>query len=561
MNESLDLRQYLALALKWWWLVVLAVLIGTVAAFWANQRQPRVYRATTAVIVGQSIQATELTSNDILTSQRLAQTYADIARRQPVLHSVVDRLSLADTWSGLKGRVTVTSVRDTQLLEISVEAGSPEEARVTADELAHQLILLSPTALQNQEQDENKRFARQRVEDLQRKISAGQAQLATLEAGMSGSLAAEQVQEIQAEINDLEKLINEWENNYTQLLIFVEGDKSPNYLAVVEPAQANPQPIRPQVLTNTLLGGVMGLLLALGFIVLFEYLDDTLKSTADLSQAASLAALGGVGYIDGKTYADKLIISKDPFSPAAEAYRIVRSNIQFMSVDRPLKTILVTSPTTQEGKSVTAANLGVIMAQAGLTTILVDADLRRPVQQEIFQVPANTMPMSGLTELLCSPETKAGSYLIKTAIANLQLLTSGALPPNPVELLGSQRMGQVLAQLSELADVVIVDSPPVVMVADAAVLSARLDGVVLVAKAGHTRLAALREATLNLQQADAHLLGGILNQLSPRKNYGNYYYRSPYTSRAKTRPSAQSGSQRRWQWLPSLNTSILRKKV
>ncbi len=549
MNESLDLRQYLALALKWWWLMVLAVLVGAVAAFLVSQRQPRVYQATAKIIVGQSIQATELTTADILTSERLAQTYANIARLQPALQAVVDTLSLHDSWQALRERVKVTPIRDTQLLEISVEAASPEEARVTADEVARQLILLSPTALQNQEQNENKRFARQRLEDLQTKISAGQEQLAALQASMSGSLAAEQVQKIQADINDLEKLINDWENNYTQLLIFVEGNKSPNYLAVVEPAQASPKPIRPQVTTNTLLAGVVGLLLALGIIFLIEYLDDTLKSPLELSQAVDLAALGVVNHIEGKTYHDKLISSKDLFSPASEAYRIIRSNIQFMSVDRPLKTILITSPTPEEGKSVTTANLAVVMAQAGLNTILIDGDLRRPVQHEIFQIPANSLLLGGLTELLCTPEARADSYLRKTAIANLHVVTSGALPPNPVELLGSQRMSQVLAQLSELADVVIMDSPPAAVVADAAVLSTKLDGVVLVVRSGYTRLTALRQAVLSLQQAGAHLLGGVFNQLSRRKSYGYYYYyRSRYASTPQAQPAARS--HRRWQWLP-----------
>lgn len=551
MNDALDLRHYLALGLKWWWLMVLAVAVGAGAGYLVSQRQARVYQATTKIIVGQSIQATELTTADILTSERLAQTYANIARLQPVLQAVVDRLSLSDDWQKLRERVQVSPVRDTQLLEISIEAASAEEARVTADEVAQQLILLSPTALQNQEKDENKRFVRQRLAELQSQIRAGQEQLTTLKAEMNGALSAEQVQQTQADITDLEKLINDWENNYTQLLIFVEGAKSPNYLAVVEPAQANPQPIRPRVLNNTLLAGVVGLLLALGLIFLIEYLDDTLKSAAELDQAAGLPALGVVSHIGGKSYHDKLISSTDLFSPATEAYRLIRSNIQFMAVDRPLKTILVTSATPEEGKSVTVANLGVVMAQAGLNTIIVDGDLRRPVQHVIFQVPQQALLLGGLTELLCNHEAEAGAYLRKTAIPNLQLVTSGTLPPNPAELLGSQRMSQVLAGFSELADVIIVDSPPAAVVADAAVLSARLDGVVVVVKAGRTRLSALRQAMTNLGQADARILGGVLNQVSQRQRQGYYYYyyHSRYASPAKAQPAA-AAPRRRWQRLP-----------
>lgn len=557
MNDSLNLRQYITIGLKWWWLMILATVVAAATGYLVSERQPRVYQATAKIIVGQSIQATELTSSDILTSERLAQTYAKLAQLQPVLQAVVESLSLSDTWQELQERVTVRPIRDTQLLEIAVEAPSPEEARLTADEVANQLILRSPTAMQNQEKEENQRFGRQRLESLQAKIEAGQDRLAELETAMTGSLSAEKVQELQAEINELEKLIADWENNYTQLLIFVEGDKSPNYLAVVEPAQAMLEPVRPRVLLNTVLAGVVGLMLALGVVFLVEHLDDSLKSTSDLNQVLGLTTLGTISQIEGKNYHDRLITTKDPFSPATEAYRIIRSNIQFMSVDRPTSTLLVTSAVPGEGKSVTAANLSVVLAQAGLKTILVDADLRRPVQHQMFQVSPNLMLLGGLTELLCTPAAEAGNFLRKTGVENLSLLTSGALPPNPAELLGSQRMVQVLADLNELADVVILDSPPATVVTDTAVLSTKVDGVVLVVKASQTRLGLVNQAVMNLNQAGARLLGGILNQVSRRKSQGYYYYHSYYSpktyknGRSPNLPvQPASKSSRRWQWLP-----------
>ena len=546
MSDFVELRRYIAIILRWWWLLILAMAVAAGTGYWVSQRLPRVYQASTTVMVGQSIQATQLDSRDMLASERLALTYASIAQRQPVLQGVVDRLSLDDTWQLLKVRVIVTPVEGTQLLEITVEASSPEEARVTADEVAHQLILVSPTALENQQKDENQRFVRQRLEDLQAKIEAGQARREELEAAMTNSLSAEQVQELQAEINTLESLISDWENNFTQLLTFVASERSPNYLAIVEPAQANLDPVRPRVNLNTLLASMVGLCLALGFIFLLEYLDNTLKSADDFSQSLGLTVLGTVGRIEGKQYQDKIIASHDPFSPASEAYRMIRSNIQFMSVDRPAKIILVTSPTPGEGKSTTAANLAVVMAQAGLKTIIIDADLRRPVQHQIFQVPN----LGGLTDLLCSPELELNGHLRNTSVSNLQLITCGILPPNPSELLGSQRMGQLLASLKEIADVVIFDSPPAVAVTDAAVLSNRVDGVVLVTQAGKTRRDVARQAILNLQQAGANFFGGVLNRVS--KKGGGYYYQQYYTPN-QSRTAGQPGHarpQRRWQWLP-----------
>jgi capsular exopolysaccharide synthesis family protein len=538
----MELRQYMTIIMRWWWLTILLTIAAGVTSYAVSQRLVPVYEATTTLIVGQSIQATELSTGDILTSQQLAQTYADIAQRQPVLQNTIEALSLNDTWRELKKRVKVRSVQGTQLLEIAVEANSPEEAQVTADEIARQLILLSPTALQNQEKDENQRFVRQRLEDLQAKIEAGQTRVKELEAAMAGSLSAQEVRELQGEINTLESLIANWEDTHTQLLIFIESKRSPNYLAVIEPAQADPDPVRPQTLRNTALAGVVGFLLALGLIFLLEYLDDTFKSADDLSQSLGLTSLGVVSQIKGRRYQDRLIASQDPFAPASEAYRMIRSNIQFMSIDRPVKSIMVTSPTPGEGKSFTVANLGIAMAQAGLKTIIVDTDLRRPVQHQVFTVPN----LEGLTDLLRSPEPEINSHLKHTGFENLQVITCGTLPPNPSEVLGSQRMGQLLAGLNEMADVVIYDSPPVVAVADATVLSRRVDGVVLVIEARQTRRDVARQAIVNLQQAGAHMLGGVLNRASYKR--GSYHYYHYYAS--KRRKPAGQPAQRLWGWLP-----------
>ncbi|MFW9804456.1 MAG: polysaccharide biosynthesis tyrosine autokinase [Candidatus Thorarchaeota archaeon] len=545
MSDFIELRRYIGSVLRWWWLLILVTGVAVATGYGASQLQPRVYKSSATIMVGQSIQATELDSRDIQTSERLALTYANIARRQPVLQAVVDRLNLSDTWRGLKNRVKIIPVDGTQLLEVKVEASSPEEAQVTANEIAHQLILMSPTALENQEQNENQLLVRQQLEDLQAKMEAGQARREALEAAMNSSLSAKQIQDLQDEINTLESLIASWGDNYTQLLIFVESKKSPNYLTVVEPAQANPNPVRPRVRLNMLLAGLLGFCLALGLVLLLEFLNNTLRSAEDLIQSLDLIVLGSVGRIEGKDYRDKVVAFHDLPSHVSEAYRVIRSNVQFMSVDKPAKTIMVTSPSPGEGKSTTVANLGIVMAQAGLKTIIVDADLRRPVQHKIFQLPN----LAGLTDLLCSPDLEIDGHLKETGVENLELMTCGVLPPNPSDLMVSQRMGQVLASLNEMADAVIFDSPPAVAFADAMVLANRVDGVVLVTQAGQTRREVARQAVLNLQQAGANLFGAVLNRV-PQKE-GNYHYYQYYTLDQR-KPAVQLGHaqlRHRLQWL------------
>jgi non-specific protein-tyrosine kinase len=519
MSDFVELRKVVTRIVKWWWLIILVTVVMAGIGYAVSQKQTRVYEATTTVMVGQFIQATELDRTDIQTSELLAQTYADLVRRQPVLQNVVDTLDLSDSWSVLRGRVSVDLKTGTQLLAISVEAHSPEEAREIADEVARQLILLSPTAMQTQEEIEDQQFMRQRIESLQAKIEAGQRRLLNLEEAMAEGISPQQMKQQQEEINALESLITEWENLHAQLIILAESRKSPNYLSIIEPAQGSSRPIRPQPLLYMSVAGALGLLLALGLILLLEFIDDTFKSADDLDRALNLAVLGMIGRIKGKDYEEKLIALQDPFSPAAEAYRIIQSNIEFMNIDQPIKSIVVTSPSSGEGKSITAANLGLIMAQAGLKTIIVDADLRRPMQHHIFQLPNS----KGLGELLHSPELEIRNKLRNTKMENLQIITSGELPSNPVGLLRSQRMQQLLASLTELADMVIFDSPPVAMITDAAILSNRTDGVVLVIDSSQTRIALAKQAISNLQRANAKILGGIFNRVAGKEE--GYYYR------------------------------------
>jgi protein-tyrosine kinase len=179
---------------------------------------------------------------------------------------------------------------------------------------------------------------------------------------------------------------------------------------------------------------------------------------------------------------------------------------------------VVTSPNPVEGKSTTVANLGVVMAQAGKRVILIDADMRRPVLHRIFDVDNSR----GLTDVLLSTELKLDGHLQPTGVENLRLLNTGPLPPNPSELLGSQRMAALIERLKEEADVILFDSPPSLAVADASVLATQTDGVLLVTDAGRTRRAMAKESVERFHKVGANLLGVVLNRLKAGR--GGYYY-------------------------------------
>lgn len=542
MNDYVELRKVIAIVRRRVRLLILITLVTAASGYIVSERHPPLYEATSTIMVGEVFQATELSRANLLTSEVLARTYADMALRQPVLQGVIDTLGLPVTVRTLRKGIRVQLVEGTQLIQIKAEAGTTELARAIADEVARQLILLSPTAMQNQEQAANREFVSQRLASLQTKIELGQARLDTLARALVESQSGQRVQELQATINTLETLVSSWESNHTQMLIYMEQQAPSNSLTVIEPAQANPRPVRPRTYLNTILAAAVGCLYALGLVFLLEFWDDTLKSTADVTQTLGLTALGAIHAMGEAQPQKKLLLSQDPASPVAEAYRIIRSNFEFKTADDPVRSIVVTSPGPGEGKSMMVANLGIIMAQAGLRTVIVDADLRQPVQHHLFQI-ANS---SGLTEAIRAPELDLGALLISTKVPNLQVLTSGEVPPNPAELLRSEDMRQVLARLSEQADLVICDSPPALGLADAGILANRADGLVLVIEAGQTHRDAARQAISELHQADANVIGAILNRWRPE--HRRYYSAARKT--ASSASTAHSRSNRRWQWLP-----------
>jgi capsular exopolysaccharide synthesis family protein len=215
----------------------------------------------------------------------------------------------------------------------------------------------------------------------------------------------------------------------------------------------------------------------------------------------------------------RLITVDEPRSPISEAYRTLRTNLDFASLDQTIKSLVVTSAGVGEGKSTTLANLAVVSAQAGRKVIVVDADLRRPMLHQIFRLGNE----AGLTTAMMDETSLASPPLQETDIEGLRVLTSGPLPPNPAELMGSRRMEEVIAALAAEADQVFFDSPPVVAVTDAAVLATKCDGVLLVINAGKTRREYARSAVQRLEQINARLVGTVLTNVQMDTGFRGYY--------------------------------------
>jgi len=225
------------------------------------------------------------------------------------------------------------------------------------------------------------------------------------------------------------------------------------------------------------------------------------------------------------TESSELVLSEETLNTHfAEAYRALRANISFSSIDKPVKTILVTSAGPREGKTTTAVNLGIIMAQAGKRVLIVDADFRRPSLHHLFGFSPNGKgALPGLSNVIVG-NSKLAEVLLPTAFDGVAFVPAGIVPPNPSELLGSQRMVAVMSQLGEEADFVLIDSPPCLLYADAVVLSTMADGVLYVVRSGPQDKAAQRRVHKQLQQAKARILGVVFNDAEVEETSGSYHY-------------------------------------
>jgi capsular exopolysaccharide synthesis family protein len=543
----MELRQYFSLFLRWLWLIVLGTALAAGTAFLVSAAIAPVYQATTTLYISQASNAalpSGLDYTSILGSERLARTYGELLKKRPVLNEVIDAFALRDdkgsrmTPEDLVKLVNVQLVRDTQLLQVTVENTNPALAARIADKLVA-VFIKQNEAMQLARYVDSKQNLEKQLATLDQETKEAQKALDAARSA-SGASPADR----QAEINRLEYAVTAYRNSYASLLksyeeVRLAETKTVDNVIVAEPAQQPEKPVRPNKLMNTLLAAVVGLMLAVGVVFLIEYLDDTIKTPDELAAAMGITALGAISRTPPTTKPSETLITADqPKSPVAEAYRVLRTSVQFAGVNKPLRTMLVTSAGPGEGKSTIVANLGAALAQAGKKVVLVDADLRRPILHKIFELPGT----SGLTNLLLMDEVKLDGYLFETKVQNLRLMPSGPLPPNPSELLGSQRLKAVIQALGAEADFVLFDTPPILPVTDAAVLSAAVDGVMFVVDAGRVRRDVAKRAAGMLKQVGASVFGGVVNKLRADRAGGYYYYDYQYYT-----PDGDKKSHRRHQ--------------
>ena len=279
-----------------------------------------------------------------------------------------------------------------------------------------------------------------------------------------------------------------------------KGLESTNIM-VVDPARIPDHPVKPKKTRNVLLAIIVGLTLGMGMAFFFEYLDNTINTPDELERYCKIPFLGVVSKFKTDATGDEIIVHSNPKSNVAEGFRTIRTNLLFSSPDIEKKCILITSALPRDGKSLQSTNIAVSFAQMGKKVLLIDADMRKARIHEIFSLERSP----GLSEYLAGNDLRPQP----TEITGLEVLTAGRSCPNPSELLGSKRMKELLEseRAKDNFDMVIIDSPPILSVADAAILSVVTDGVVLVVNAGSTPMPAIQRAIQQLSDVEAKLIG------------------------------------------------------
>ncbi|MGD8751012.1 MAG: polysaccharide biosynthesis tyrosine autokinase [Anaerolineales bacterium] len=292
---------------------------------------------------------------------------------------------------------------------------------------------------------------------------------------------------------------------------------------VVTSASPPSQPTRPDMLNNTLLSSIVGLMVGGGVVFLIETLDDTLRTPEDITRHLGLPVLGMIAAHSKDP--DKLISMAQPRSPITESFRGLRTNIQFADIDHPPKVLLITSSVPGEGKTTVASNLGVVFAHSGQKTLILDTDFRRPQIHKQFGLHNRF----GLSKLFMQARPSTNGVYQKTELDDLLVLTTGSIPPNPAELLGSKKMGDIIQSLREEANIVVIDSPPLTAASDAAVVAPQIDGVILVIKPGETKQMDAKRAVEQLRHVGAKIIGVVLNEIDIKRNrYYSSYFKSYY---------------------------------
>ena len=529
---ELDLRRYLGVLRRRKWAVLLLTGISLAVGLAYSLSTTPKYRATAEVLIAPRRSETLFNSSN---GQLVQDTSRYVATEIRVLTSETIREAAAEEL-GFKARVRATGSRDDNVVTVTGVSVDPDRAADIVNTYIQAYIE------HRRETTVNDSLKAQEV--IQRQVDEKQRELDALSA-LADKAPADRREAIRASQADKRaSIISQQELFRSQVdQLQVGAGLNSGEAQLLTPATPPDEPFEPRPVSTGAASLFLGLVLGVGAAFLVEYFDDSLRTKEDLEAAtAGLPVLGMIPAVPNwRRKGQAVTISlQSPESVPAEAYRSLRTSIQFLGIDRPVRTLQLTSPGASDGKTTTVANLAVALANAGQRVVVVDCDLRRSRLHEFFRVHSTL----GFTSVVLGEIPLSEALQRIAGVDRLHVLAAGPRPPNPSELLSGRRTQEVFEALQAFADIVVIDSPPVLPVSDAVVLAAQVDATLLVANATKTSQRSAARAMELLRQVDAPMVGTVLNYTSADAAYGyGYGYRYGYgdTDRLK-RVAADIGS-------------------
>lgn len=490
-NGEMALRDYAGVLDRRKWIVVAAVVLATITAVALTTLQTPIYSASTEVLVQPRGQDGLFQDQIVNLNDRAIQTEIQVIEGQAVQQRVQDELGLTQP----PPDADAGAVGDTDVISITVRDANASNAAIYTDTYAAAYI------------------------DVRRERAVAELLAASAEVQTAIDSLQQELDALGDDDPRRSGLVTQLANFSTTLdQLRVDAALRTGGAAIIKSAEIPESPVEPTPARTALLAGIVGLLIGLGAAFLVDYLDDKVRTVDDLERLTNRPVLAVVP-VDSPPDNRPLAISR-PDDHAVEAYRGLRTNLQFLGVDQATRVIQLTSSMAGEGKTTTSANLAVVLAQAGHRVALVDADLRRPSIHELFDIPQ----IPGFTDILLGAEPRDVLTHVDVAGGNrLSVYPSGAVPSNPSELLSGRRTNRLLVEMGKHYDFVIVDSAPVLPVSDAVALAGVVDGVIVIAQPGRVAREDVVAALERLDRVSASTLGMVLNQAATSIT-GSYAY-------------------------------------
>jgi non-specific protein-tyrosine kinase len=511
-ESSLDLHRYIYQVWRWLWLFLLAPAVAGGIAYSLARRIPPVYAAQTTILINESQEAKGADYFSLMLSERHSLTYARLMTTRATLTRVEAALILPP--NSIQAVTAIPIKNNTEFIQVRAEHEDPEMAAQIVNTLVRVFSEEVVETLNSGRFEASKATLQQQADKIEAQIESTGAR-------------------IQGSWNESEKASLEMRNAqymqiYASLLMSLEQVRmaelrSTSNVLLLDPAMPNLSPIRPRTKRMVAMAMFMGLLLAAGLVFGLNALDNTVKDPEDLARQLGLPIQGVIPIHD--TGPGEMIAEKQPRSPVTEAFRSLRTNVRFAGVDHPIRRLMITSPMPVDGKTTVAVNLAIVLAQSGMRVCLIDADMRRSMVHKALAL-TNGSRANGLSRLFLQDNLDIDSTLLPTGTEGLLTLPAGPHPPNPSELLGSGKMKEILDKLLESADILVLDTPPIMSVTDAAIMAGLVDGALVVFRPGMTKMMAMKQAIGQLMRVNAKIIGLVANN---GQGYADYYYREHYS--------------------------------